>query len=103
MPSHSMNRSVLTLSFRATSRRLNFGSKTSRWEPGSSKPWASRRCFTSGDHEQLAVHMTAVHTADESRLEQKRSISTAELDKYKDTRERIVVLGSGWAGYTLSK
>jgi NADH dehydrogenase len=35
--------------------------------------------------------------------EQKRHVSSAELDKYRDTRERIVILGSGWAGYTLSK
>lgn len=36
-----------------------------------------------------------------SRL-QKRNISISQLDAQKDNRERVVILGSGWAGYTLS-
>jgi hypothetical protein len=34
---------------------------------------------------------------------QRRHISIQQLDSQKDNRERVVVLGSGWAGYTLSR
>jgi NADH dehydrogenase FAD-containing subunit len=34
---------------------------------------------------------------------QRRWISIAKLDKDKGDRERVVVLGSGWAGYTLGR
>ncbi|KAK5719990.1 hypothetical protein LTR15_007263 [Elasticomyces elasticus] len=36
-------------------------------------------------------------------ISQRRSISIQELDQQRDGRERIVVLGSGWAGFTLSR
>lgn len=35
--------------------------------------------------------------------QQKRSITMQELDQRRDGRERVVVLGSGWAGYTLGR
>ncbi|OBT64195.1 hypothetical protein VE03_06873 [Pseudogymnoascus sp. 23342-1-I1] len=40
-----------------------------------------------------------------TRLEEqlRRSISTIELDRNKGDRERIVILGSGWAGFNLSR
>ena len=34
---------------------------------------------------------------------QRRHISIQQLDSQKNDRERIVILGSGWAGYTLSR
>ncbi|TLD35433.1 Altered inheritance of mitochondria protein 24 [Venturia nashicola] len=34
---------------------------------------------------------------------QRRGLSIAALDRGKDRRERVVILGSGWAGYTLSQ
>ena len=34
---------------------------------------------------------------------QKRHITIQQLDAQKDNRERIVILGSGWAGYTLAR
>lgn len=33
---------------------------------------------------------------------QRRYISVEHLDKQKGNRERVVVLGSGWAGYSLA-
>lgn len=45
-------------------------------------------------------HPDAAWTA--SRL-QTRSISIQQLDSNKNSRERIVILGSGWAGYTLAR
>ncbi|TAQ87662.1 hypothetical protein B7494_g4002, partial [Chlorociboria aeruginascens] len=36
-------------------------------------------------------------------LGSKRGISTAELDAEKGDRERVVILGSGWAGFVLSR
>ncbi|ELR03519.1 hypothetical protein VC83_03394 [Pseudogymnoascus destructans] len=40
-----------------------------------------------------------------TRLEEqlRRSISTIELDRQKGDRERVVILGSGWAGFNLSR
>ncbi|KFZ16716.1 hypothetical protein V502_04946, partial [Pseudogymnoascus sp. VKM F-4520 (FW-2644)] len=40
-----------------------------------------------------------------TRLEEqlRRSISTIELDRKKGDRERVVILGSGWAGFNLSR
>ncbi|KAF2769842.1 FAD/NAD(P)-binding domain-containing protein [Teratosphaeria nubilosa] len=35
--------------------------------------------------------------------QQKRHITIQELDEARDGRERVVVLGSGWAGYTLAR
>ncbi|KAK5123871.1 hypothetical protein LTR85_002067 [Meristemomyces frigidus] len=35
--------------------------------------------------------------------QQRRGISMQELDEQRDSRERIVILGSGWAGYTLAR
>lgn len=34
---------------------------------------------------------------------QKRGITIQELDAQRDSRERVVVLGSGWAGYTFAR
>ena len=36
-------------------------------------------------------------------LQQRRDISIQQLDEERRGRERIVILGSGWAGYTLSR
>ncbi|KZF24722.1 FAD/NAD(P)-binding domain-containing protein [Xylona heveae TC161] len=34
---------------------------------------------------------------------QRRGVTTRDLDRRKGDRERVVILGSGWAGYTLSR
>jgi hypothetical protein len=103
MTSLSMHRFIVNVSFRTAGRRANCNSRISRWEAGSFKQTESRRHFSSGEHEQVPFHPTAVHVPEARKYEQRRPISTAELDKYRDMRERIVILGSGWAGYTLSK
>ncbi|KAH6851401.1 pyridine nucleotide-disulfide oxidoreductase-domain-containing protein [Alternaria rosae] len=36
-------------------------------------------------------------------LEQKRMITIEQLDKRRDNRERVVILGSGWAGFTVAR
>jgi hypothetical protein len=103
MASYSLNRFVVTFSFRAAGRRPNCSSKVSQWDVGGARPLPSQRWFSTSEPEQIPVHTIAGPTADAYKLEQRRNVSTAELDKYRDTRERIVILGSGWAGYTLSK
>ncbi|KAL5412264.1 hypothetical protein PMIN06_009423 [Paraphaeosphaeria minitans] len=36
-------------------------------------------------------------------LQQRRALTTSQLDSGRDERERVVVLGSGWAGYTVAR
>ncbi|KIV99003.1 hypothetical protein, variant [Verruconis gallopava] len=103
MAANPVNRYALTFSFRATSRRTSSNSRPSLLDWASSRPHASVRYFTADEDYPVPKHTTTINAVEDLRLEQKRSISTAELDKYRDTRERIVILGSGWAGYTLSR
>lgn len=103
MTSYSMQRFVVNISFRSARRRPNVNQQPTRLDTRGPTHGRWQRQFSSGDHEQVPFHATTPHLPENLKYEQKRSISTAELDKYRDTRERIVILGSGWAGYTLSK
>ncbi|TID20043.1 nadh dehydrogenase [Venturia nashicola] len=48
-------------------------------------------------------HITATPSPDVHVYSQRREISTSHLDRKQDGRERVVILGSGWAGYSLCK
>jgi hypothetical protein len=48
------------------------------------------------------VHQTTPVSSDFLHYEQRREVSTADLDKSRDRRERVVILGSGTRLYNLS-
>jgi len=104
MTSYSFNRFTVSLSYRIATQRPKPIHSPQQWSTGGlAQPGRSKSHLTQGGQEQAPFHATAVHVPETLRHEQRRPISTAELDKYRDTRERVVILGSGWAGYTLSK
>jgi hypothetical protein len=109
---HKMNpssafRFMCTVPVRTTTRRSNCSSRSvASWESCDTVSRTGRRWFSTGDAEKIPVIQNAVLSIPTSYTynhDQRRNISTAELDKYRDTRERIVILGSGWAGYSLCR
>jgi hypothetical protein len=57
-----------------------------------------RRCASINVREPerpALVHHTAPVNADFHQYEQRREVSTSDLDKSRDRRERVVILGSG--------
>lgn len=55
------------------------------------------------DAEFPAKHATTSSSAIQSTVNQRRSLTVAHLDNIKRGRERVVILGSGWAGYTMAR
>ncbi|KAH7080669.1 pyridine nucleotide-disulfide oxidoreductase-domain-containing protein [Paraphoma chrysanthemicola] len=49
------------------------------------------------------VHGGALLRRNTGVLQQKRGIAISQLDAGKDNRERVVILGSGWAGFTVAR
>lgn len=105
MNSYSVNRFIASIPRRTIAKQAGCGPRAllrNRRNSGTNGPG---RCFSTAESEQIPVihPPTALQPPDVFSLDQRRSVSTSELDRYRDTRERIVILGSGWGGYSLSR
>jgi hypothetical protein len=89
---HSLGAAVL----RPLVRKRNTSSSFKKITPGIQR--IGRRCASISAREterSTVVHHTTPLNADFHNLEQRREVSTSDLDKSRDRRERIVILGSG--------
>jgi hypothetical protein len=96
MPSARVDQSLVTILSRPLFTKRKHRSSLARLSVGIDRVIQRSASTNVRDFERPSVvHQTTPVSSDILHYEQRREVSTADLDKSRDRRERVVILGSG--------